>query len=111
MMDAYTFNTEGLSTQGMSKFESMEDFCNRLENNQVSDEEILSKFDDNQLDYIQDLTESPDWQELNEESRLDKVYEAVKKFCHNTEVGRYWNKKEHWMPMVGVLLKHISLLK
>lgn len=110
-MDIYSFNTEGLSGLGMNQFESMEDFCSRLENNKVSNEEILSKFDENQLDYIQDLKESPDWQELNEESRLNRIYEAVKKFCHNTEVGRYWGKKEHWMPMAMGLLRYISTLR
>lgn len=107
----YSFNTEGLNGQGLSQFASMEDFCSRLENNKVSDEEILNKFDENQLDYLQDLRESPDWQELNEESRLDKIYEAVKKFCHNTEIGRYWSKREHWVPMAAVLLKYISTLR
>lgn len=110
-MDTYNFLSEGLNGQLMNPFESMEDFCNRLENHQVSDEEILSKFDDNQKDYIRDLQESPDWQELNEDSRLNRIYEAVKKFCHNTEVGRYWSKKEHWMPMAMGLLRYISTLR
>jgi hypothetical protein len=110
-MDMYSFNTEGLSGLGMSQFESMEDFCTRLENKEVSDEEILSKFDENQKDYISDLQESPDWQELDEESRLNRIYDAVKKFCHNTEVGRYWSKKEHWMPMAMGLLRYISTLR
>lgn len=110
-MDMYSFNTEGLSGQYWNRFESMEDFCSRLENNVVSDEEILSKFDENQKDYISDLQERPDWQELDEESRLNRIYDAVKKFSHNTEVGRYWSKKEHWMPMAMVLLKYISTLR
>lgn len=110
-MDMYSFNTEGLSGLGMNRLESMEDFCSRLENNKVSDEEILSKFDENQLDYIQDLQESPNWKELNEESRLNRIYEAVKKFCHNTEVSRYWSKKEHWTPMAMGLLRYISTLR
>ena len=90
-METYNFNTEGLSAHGINQFEAMEDFCNRLEKNKVGDAEILSKFDENQLDYIQDLNESPEWAELNEESQLGKIYEAVKKFCHNTEIGRYWS--------------------
>lgn len=110
-MDMYNFNTEGLNGQNWNHFESMEDFCSRLENNVVSDEEILSKFDENQKDYISDLQESPDWQELDEESRLNRIYDAVKKFCHNTEVGRYWSKKEHWMPMAMGLLRYISTLR
>lgn len=109
-MDMYSYNTEGISTE-VNQFESMEDFRSRLENNKVSDEEILSKFDENQLDYIQDLQESPDWQELDEKSRLDNIFEAVKKFCHNTEVGRYWSKQEHWKPMAMGLLRYISTLR
>lgn len=110
-MDMYSFNTEGLSSQDWNRFDSMEDFCSRLENHAVSDEEILSKFDDNQKDYIRDLQESPDWQEMDEESRLNRIFEAVKKFCHNTEVGRYWSKKGHWMPMAMGLLRNISTLR
>lgn len=107
----YSFNPEGLGGLGPSHFESMEDFCSRLEENKVSDEEILSKFDDSQMDYIQNLQETPEWQELDEQSRLEKIYEAVKKFCHNTEVGRYWTKKEHWMPMAMGLLRYVSTLR
>ncbi len=110
-MNMLNFNAEGLNGFARNQFELMEDFCSRLENNSVSDEEILSKFDDNQKDYLCDLRESPDWQELNEQSRLDKIYETVRKFCHNTEVGKYWSKKEHWMPMASVLLKYISTIK
>ena len=102
-MDLSSFNTEGLLSQGRNQFESMEDFCHRLEENNVSDEEILSKFDENQLDYIQDLKESPDWQELSQENCLERIKDAVSKFCHNTEIGRYWIQEKHWKPMAAWL--------
>lgn len=107
MIQGTDFNMEGMGQQSFNPFDALEDFGQRLENNpeRVSDAEILSKFDDNQLDYINNLQENPSWSDMNAGERIEYVKDAVEKFCHNTDIGRYWTN--HWKPIVHCLINNM----
>lgn len=102
-------NMEGIVQQSHSPFEAFEDFAQRLENNPegISDAEILSKFDDNQLEYINSVQENPVWNEMNINEKIEHVKNAVSKFCHNTEIGKFWSNPSHWVPMVNCLIRNM----
>ena len=98
-------NYENIADMGSQPFESFDNFIERLETHPeaVSDSEILSRFDENQLEYINSLQENPTWGEMTMEQRYEHVKNSVGKFLHNTELGRYWG--DHWKPFVACLVK------
>lgn len=109
MANELNMNVEGFASQSFNNMEEFDDFGKRLESNSenISDNEILSKFDDNQLDYINSIQENPSWHDMGATEKIEYVKNAVDKFCHNTEIGRYWSKPAHWHPIVQCLIKHM----
>ena len=95
---------------GSNALENVDDFARRLETNpeNILDNEILAKFDENQLEYINSIQENPLWTEMTITEKIASVKEAVGKFCHNTEIGKYWSNPSHWTPIVHCLIKCMS---
>lgn len=112
MINSFGINMEEVNLQDISRFEMSDNLEYRLETNpeSVSDNEILSKFDDNQLDYINSIQENPSWQDMSISEKIDYVKSRVGKFCQNTEIGRYWSQPVHWQPIVHCLIRNMSKL-
>lgn len=106
-MDINNFSYEA-STASPTQKQLLESFEQRLENGTIDDRDILGRFDDNQLEYLQDLKESPEWPADNEQGQLEQIKDACEKFCHNTWLGRYISDKEHWHTIAYALLRCIN---
>lgn len=103
------FNFEGFQSQNSSHIENYDEFAQRLENNpeSVTDSDILSKFDSEQLECIRGIQDNPTWNELDLEGKYEAIKERISNFCHGTAIGRYWSNPQHFCPMVACIVRNI----
>jgi len=111
-MNEFGNNMNHFESLSNSQFEALDSFTERLETNpeSVSDSEILSKFDDNQLNYIGSIQENPSWAEMSVPEKFDYVNDSIGKFCQDTYLDKLWKKPSLCHPIVHCIVRNMSKL-
>lgn len=106
-MTESTLNIEGLNA---SKFPTLEGFKAQFEQLESSGGDLYETLEPSQQDYLQDLPNNPEWQDLSPEGKFESVKDSITKFFRNTEVGHYLlHHGPHLAHLAVHSLKHLKV--
>ena len=92
------------------KFSSLEEFRSKFEELETSGTDLYEHLEPSQQDYLQDLQNSPNWENFNFEEKLEKIQESFAKMFRGTEIGGFLlHNAPHLAHLATHTIKHLKI--
>lgn len=93
-----------------NKFPALEEFRSKFEELEASGGDLYEHLEPSQQDYLQDLQNSPNWENFNFGEKLEKVQESITKMFRGTEIGGFLlHNAPHLAHVATHTLKHLKI--